>query len=79
MPYIQHPLQPLQRQAQATAEDQNGLPVNIANGSININVGKMASGMASGANMPGMPVIPKVPGLPGPAQVSPGVLFFFSI
>ena len=50
VPYSQLPLQLLVRKDQAGGGDgsQMGLPVNIANGSINVDITKMASGMAGG-------------------------------
>ena len=50
VPYSQLPLQLLVRKDPAGAAEggQMGLPVNIANGSINVDITKMASGMAGG-------------------------------
>ena len=50
VPYSQLPLQLLVRKDQQGPGDasQMGLPVNIANGSINVDISKMASGMLSG-------------------------------
>ena len=50
VPYSQLPLQLLVRKDPAGGGDgsQMGLPVNIANGSINVDITKMASGMAGG-------------------------------
>ena len=50
VPYSQLPLQLLVRKDPAGGADgaQMGLPVNIANGSINVDITKMASGMAGG-------------------------------
>lgn len=71
VPYGQQPLQPLQaaRKSEDEFDSSSLLPVNIANGSINISVGKMAAGFGSpAAALPKMPKtmspslsLPKIP------------------
>ena len=49
LPYAQLPLQPVKRDPVNSQEGMpTGLPLNIANGAINIDVGRMASGVLHG-------------------------------
>ena len=63
------PLQPLQnaRKEDDQVDSASGLPVNIANGSINISMGKMLNNVGvAGASMSPSISMPKIPsGLPG--------------
>ena len=49
MPYCQQALVPLVKRDKEQGEGQPPLPVNIANGSINFDMGRMASGVMPGA------------------------------
>ncbi len=52
MPYNSLPLQPVKRDPPGQEGLPTGLPVNIANGAINIDMGRMASGVAAGLQNP---------------------------
>ena len=57
MPYNSLPLQPVKRDPPGQEGLPTGLPVNIANGAINIDMGRMASGVAAGLQNPATQVL----------------------
>lgn len=52
MPYHSLPLQAVKRDPPGQEGMPTGLPVNIVNGAINIDMGRMASGVAAGLQAP---------------------------